>query len=182
MNEAVGRVQALVSQFEHDEGRRPRILVAKIGQDGHDRGQKVIASAFADLGFDVDIGPLFATAEEAARQAVENDVHILGLSSLAAAHLTAVPEVKAALKRQGEPLPQKVGIVLCKHDAHYDDQPEHDRDEGPCAHPIDGSRGPEKDHRENDHFCDPGQKRFGKYIFHVVVAPNLWLAQKKERA
>jgi len=70
-------------------------------RDGHDRGQKVIASAFADVGFDVDIGPLFATADEAARQAVENDVHILGLSSLAAAHLTAVPEVKAALKKQG---------------------------------------------------------------------------------
>ena len=83
------------------EGRRPRILVAKIGQDGHDRGQKVIASAFADVGFDVDIGPLFATADEAARQAVENDVHILGVSSLAAAHLTAVPELKAALKKHG---------------------------------------------------------------------------------
>jgi methylmalonyl-CoA mutase len=76
-------------------------LKAEIGQDGHDRGQKVIASAFADVGFDVDIGPLFATAEEAARQAVENDVHILGVSSLAAAHLTAVPELKAALKKQG---------------------------------------------------------------------------------
>src|SRR5205814_324494 len=87
--------------LEDAEGRRPRILVAKIGQDGHDRGQKVIASAFADVGFDVDIGPLFATAEEAARQAVENDVHILGVSSLAAAHLTAVPELKAALKKQG---------------------------------------------------------------------------------
>ena len=93
--------QALIDAFEDAEGRRPRILVAKIGQDGHDRGQKVIASAFADVGFDVDIGPLFATADEAARQAVENDVHILGLSSLAAAHLTAVPELKAALKKQG---------------------------------------------------------------------------------
>ena len=98
---SVERVQKLAGEFEADEGRRPRILVAKIGQDGHDRGQKVIASAFADLGFDVDIGPLFATAEEAARQAVENDVHILGVSSLAAAHLTAVPELKAALKVQG---------------------------------------------------------------------------------
>ncbi len=95
------KVQALIEAFEDAEGRRPRILVAKIGQDGHDRGQKVIASAFADLGFDVDIGPLFATAEEAARQAVENDVHILGVSSLAAAHLTAVPELKAALKKLG---------------------------------------------------------------------------------
>ena len=77
-----------------NEGRRPRILVAKIGQDGHDRGQKVIASAFADLGFDVDIGPLFATPAEAARQAVENDVHIVGVSSLAAGHLTLVPELQ----------------------------------------------------------------------------------------
>ena len=84
MTDAVARVQKLVAAFEADEGRRPRILVAKIGQDGHDRGQKVIASAFADLGFDVDIGPLFATPAEAARQAVENDVHILGVSSLAA--------------------------------------------------------------------------------------------------
>ena len=86
-----------------NEGRRPRILVAKIGQDGHDRGQKVIASAFADLGFDVDIGPLFATPAEAARQAIENDVHILGVSTLAAAHLTAVPELKAELEKQGRP-------------------------------------------------------------------------------
>ena len=101
MSDSVARVQKLVSQFEADEGRRPRILVAKIGQDGHDRGQKVIASAFADLGFDVDIGPLFATPAEAARQAVENDVHILGVSSLAAAHLTLVPELKTELDRQG---------------------------------------------------------------------------------
>ena len=99
MSNRVEKVQALIDAFEDAEGRRPRILVAKIGQDGHDRGQKVIASAFADVGFDVDIGPLFATADEAARQAV--DVHILGLSSLAAAHLTAVPELKAALKKQG---------------------------------------------------------------------------------
>jgi methylmalonyl-CoA mutase len=101
MSDRVEKLQVLIDTFEQAEGRRPRILVAKIGQDGHDRGQKVIASAFADVGFDVDIGPLFATADEAARQAVENDVHILGLSSLAAAHLTAVPELKAALQRQG---------------------------------------------------------------------------------
>jgi len=101
MSGKLEKLQRLVEAFEDAEGRRPRILVAKIGQDGHDRGQKVIASAFADLGFDVDIGPLFATADEAARQAVENDVHIVGLSSLAAAHLTAVPELKAALKKQG---------------------------------------------------------------------------------
>jgi len=94
-------VREAVEAFEQAEGRRPRLLVAKIGQDGHDRGQKVIASAFADLGFDVDIGPLFATPAEAARQAVENDVHILGVSSLAAAHLTLVPELKAELKKQG---------------------------------------------------------------------------------
>ena len=101
MTGAVERVRTAVEAFETAEGRRPRLLVAKIGQDGHDRGQKVIASAFADLGFDVDIGPLFATPAEAARQAVENDVHILGISSLAAAHLTLVPELKAELARQG---------------------------------------------------------------------------------
>ncbi len=101
MNDAVDRVLRSVAKFEADEGRRPRILVAKIGQDGHDRGQKVIASAFADLGFDVDIGPLFATPAEAARQAVENDVHIVGVSSLAAGHLTLVPELKAALAKEG---------------------------------------------------------------------------------
>jgi methylmalonyl-CoA mutase len=101
MTGAVERVRTSVEAFESAEGRRPRLLVAKIGQDGHDRGQKVIASAFADLGFDVDIGPLFATPAEAARQAVENDVHILGVSSLAAAHLTLVPELKAELKKQG---------------------------------------------------------------------------------
>src|SRR5713226_4135560 len=101
MSDSIERVQRLVASFERNEGRRPRILVAKIGQDGHDRGQKVIASAFADLGFDVDIGPLFATPTEAARQAVENDVHIVGVSSLAAAHLTLVPELKAELEKQG---------------------------------------------------------------------------------
>jgi methylmalonyl-CoA mutase len=101
MSDSVERVKKLVAEFEENEGRRPRILVAKIGQDGHDRGQKVIASAFADLGFDVDIGPLFATPAEAARQAVENDVHILGISSLAAAHLTLVPQLKAELESQG---------------------------------------------------------------------------------
>jgi methylmalonyl-CoA mutase len=101
MSDAVTRVQKLVEAFEANDGRRPRILVAKMGQDGHDRGQKVIASAFADLGFDVDIGPLFATPEEAARQAVENDVHVVGVSSLAAGHLTLVPALKAALAAEG---------------------------------------------------------------------------------
>ncbi|MCO5092531.1 methylmalonyl-CoA mutase [Bosea sp. (in: a-proteobacteria)] len=103
MNPAVTRVQLMCQAFEEADGRRPRILVAKMGQDGHDRGQKVIASAFADLGFDVDIGPLFATPDEAARQAVENDVHIVGVSSLAAGHLTLVPELKAALASAGRP-------------------------------------------------------------------------------
>ncbi|SFK90017.1 heterodimeric methylmalonyl-CoA mutase large subunit precursor [Pseudovibrio ascidiaceicola] len=97
MSESISRIEQLVEAFEENDGRRPRILVAKMGQDGHDRGQKVIASAFADLGFDVDIGPLFATPEEAARQAVENDVHIVGVSSLAAGHLTLVPALKKAL-------------------------------------------------------------------------------------
>ncbi|MCK0207648.1 methylmalonyl-CoA mutase [Starkeya koreensis] len=103
MSDRVSKIRARVETFEQEEGRRPRILVAKVGQDGHDRGQKVIASAFADLGFDVDIGPLFATPQEAARQAVENDVHVIGISSLAAGHLTLVPEVKAALAAEGRP-------------------------------------------------------------------------------
>jgi len=93
----------LMDTFTEQEGRRPRILVAKMGQDGHDRGQKVIASAFADLGFDVDIGPLFQTPEEVARQAIENDVHIVGASSLAAGHLTLLPDLQAALTEFGRP-------------------------------------------------------------------------------
>jgi methylmalonyl-CoA mutase len=101
MTEAVERTRALTDAFAEADGRRPRILVAKIGQDGHDRGQKVIATAFADLGFDVDIGPLFSTPEEVARQAVENDVHIVGVSSLAAGHLSLVPALKAALEAEG---------------------------------------------------------------------------------
>jgi methylmalonyl-CoA mutase len=100
-SDAVERAQKLTAAFETAVGRRPRILVAKIGQDGHDRGQKVIASAFADLGFEVDIGPLFATPAEAARQAVEKDVHIVGISSLAAAHRTLVPQLKSALESAG---------------------------------------------------------------------------------
>ena len=101
MGDAVQKVQEKVSEFEKQDGRRPRILIAKMGQDGHDRGQKVIASAFADVGFDVDIGALFQTPEEAARQAIENDVHIVGVSSLAAGHLTLVPELKNALEDEG---------------------------------------------------------------------------------
>jgi methylmalonyl-CoA mutase len=101
MSGSLTRIKKLVESFETEHGRRPRILVAKMGQDGHDRGQKVIASAFADLGFDVDIGPLFQTPEEAARQAIENDVHIVGVSSLAAGHLTLVPALRDALEAQG---------------------------------------------------------------------------------
>jgi methylmalonyl-CoA mutase len=97
----VSDVQRLVDRFEREEGRRPRILLAKMGQDGHDRGQKVIASAFADLGFDVDIGPLFRTPAETARQAMENDVHIVGVSSLAAGHLTLIPQLRDELARLG---------------------------------------------------------------------------------
>ena len=95
------RAKAMVEAFEAADGRRPRILIAKMGQDGHDRGQKVIATAFADLGFDVDIGPLFQTPAEAARQAVENDVHIVGSSSLAAGHLTLAPDLIAELGKAG---------------------------------------------------------------------------------
>jgi methylmalonyl-CoA mutase len=98
---ATDEVRRLVERFEKVEGRRPRILVAKMGQDGHDRGQKVIATAFADLGFDVDVGPLFQTPAETARQAVENDVHIVGVSSLAAGHLTLVPQLREELARYG---------------------------------------------------------------------------------
>jgi methylmalonyl-CoA mutase len=94
-------VRRLAERFELAEGRRPRILVAKMGQDGHDRGQKVIATAFADLGYDVDVGPLFQTPAETARQAVENDVHIVGVSSLAAGHLTLVPQLREELARLG---------------------------------------------------------------------------------
>jgi methylmalonyl-CoA mutase len=101
MTKDIATVQGMVEQFEANDGRRPRILIAKIGQDGHDRGQKVIATAFADLGFDVDIGPLFSTPDEVARQAVENDVHVVGVSSLAAGHLTLVPELRAALEKEG---------------------------------------------------------------------------------
>jgi methylmalonyl-CoA mutase len=100
---AIEETRALVEKFAKEEGRRPRILVAKMGQDGHDRGQKVIATAFADLGFDVDVGPLFQTPAEVARQAVEADVHIVGVNSLAAGHLTLVPALRAELAAAGRP-------------------------------------------------------------------------------
>ncbi|MEP9384086.1 methylmalonyl-CoA mutase [Nocardioides sp. KR10-350] len=99
----VAAVLRATEEFEEAEGRRPRILVAKMGQDGHDRGQKVVVSAFADLGFDVDVGPLFSTPEEVAQQAVDNDVHIVGVSSLAAGHLSLVPALKKALAEHGRP-------------------------------------------------------------------------------
>jgi len=109
-----------VERFEADEGRRPRIMIAKVGQDGHDRGAKVIATAFADLGFDVDIGSLFQTPEEAARQAIENDVHAIGVSTLAAGHKTLVPELIRALKEQGaQEVVVVVGGVVPQQDYEY---------------------------------------------------------------
>ncbi|MFJ6986882.1 MULTISPECIES: methylmalonyl-CoA mutase [unclassified Streptomyces] len=114
---SVERTRTLVASFEEAEGRRPRILVAKMGQDGHDRGQKVIATAFADLGFDVDVGPLFQTPAEVARQAVEADVHIVGVSSLAAGHLTLVPALKEQLAEEGrEDIMIVVGGVIPPQD------------------------------------------------------------------
>ncbi|MEU5754130.1 methylmalonyl-CoA mutase [Streptomyces sp. NPDC047829] len=114
---AVERTRAVVESFAEEEGRRPRILVAKMGQDGHDRGQKVIATAFADLGFDVDVGPLFQTPAEVARQAVEADVHIVGVSSLAAGHLTLVPALREALAEEGrEDIMVVVGGVIPPQD------------------------------------------------------------------
>ena len=99
--DVIEQARAATEEFEQAEGRRPRILMAKMGQDGHDRGQKVLATAFADLGFDVDVGPLFQTPAEVARQAVEADVHVVGVNSLAAGHLTLVPELRDALAEQG---------------------------------------------------------------------------------
>ena len=95
------KLKAEIAQFAEDQGRRPRVMIAKLGQDGHDRGAKVVATAFADLGFDVDIGPLFQTADECARQAIENDVHAVGVSTLAAGHKTLVPAIIESLKHQG---------------------------------------------------------------------------------
>jgi methylmalonyl-CoA mutase len=116
MNE-IEAVRKLTETFAEREGRRPRILVAKIGQDGHDRGAKVVATAFADMGFDVDIGPLFQTADEVARQAVENDVHVVGVSSLAGAHRTLVPDLLAALRAMGRPeVKVVVGGVIPRDD------------------------------------------------------------------
>jgi methylmalonyl-CoA mutase len=114
------KAKQLANQFAKSEGRRPRIMISKMGQDGHDRGAKVVATCYADLGFDVDIGPLFQTAEEAAKQAVENDVHILGVSSLAGGHKTLVPKVIEALKTYGrEDIMVIVGGVIPKQDYQY---------------------------------------------------------------
>jgi methylmalonyl-CoA mutase len=106
---AFASIQQEVEKFARSEGRRPRMLVCKLGQDGHDRGARVIATAFADIGFDVDIGPLFQTPAEAVREAIENDVHVIGISSQAAAHKTLVPQVIEGLKQEGA---QDI-IVIC---------------------------------------------------------------------
>jgi methylmalonyl-CoA mutase len=116
-DEEFARIRREVEEFAQEEGRRPRILVAKLGQDGHDRGAKVIATAFADLGFDVDIGPLFQTPEEAANDAIENDVHVVGISSQAAGHKTLVPQLIEALHAQGaKDVVVVVGGVIPAHD------------------------------------------------------------------
>ncbi len=110
----------LVAEFARKEGRQPRIMIAKMGQDGHDRGAKVVSTGYADIGFDVDIGPLFQTPAEAAKQAVENDVHVLGVSSLAAGHKTLVPEVIAELKKLGrEDILVVAGGVIPAQDYQY---------------------------------------------------------------
>jgi methylmalonyl-CoA mutase len=95
------KLQHEIAEFADDHGRRPRVMISKLGQDGHDRGAKVVATAFADLGFDVDMGPLFQTPEECARQAIENDVHAVGVSTLAAGHRTLVPAIIQELRKQG---------------------------------------------------------------------------------
>ena len=119
-DKSFAKAKDLADQFAEQDGRRPRIMIAKMGQDGHDRGAKVVATGYADVGFDVDIGPLFQTPQEAAKQAVENDVHILGVSSLAAGHKTLVPQVIEALKNYGrEDIMVIVGGVIPKQDYQY---------------------------------------------------------------
>ena len=114
-DEGFEQIKSDVESFAFSEGRRPRMLVVKLGQDGHDRGAKVIATAFADIGFDVDVGPLFQSPEEAARQAIENDAHIIGVSSQAAGHKTLVPALIDALKQQGadDILVVCGGVIVC---------------------------------------------------------------------
>ena len=110
----------MADEFAKLEGRRPRIMIAKMGQDGHDRGAKVVATGYADIGFDVDMGPLFQTPAEAAKQAVENDVHIMGVSSLAAGHKTLVPQVIAELEKLGRPdIMVTVGGVIPAQDYQF---------------------------------------------------------------
>jgi methylmalonyl-CoA mutase len=119
-NASFEKARQLANEFAHLDGRRPRIMIAKMGQDGHDRGAKVVATGYADVGFDVDIGPLFQTPEEAAKQAIENDVHVLGVSSLAAGHKTLVPEVIKALKAYDrEDIMVIVGGVIPHQDYQY---------------------------------------------------------------
>jgi methylmalonyl-CoA mutase len=119
-HEEIEKVKQMADEFEEKEGRRPRILVAKMGQDGHDRGAKVVATAFADMGFDVDIGPLFQTPKETALQAVENDVHIIGMSSLAGGHKTLLPQLVAELKKHNrEDIMIVVGGVIPAQDYAY---------------------------------------------------------------
>jgi len=119
-DDSFSKAKQLADTFAEQDGRRPRIMIAKMGQDGHDRGAKVVATGYADVGFDVDMGPLFQTPEEAAKQAVENDVHILGVSSLAAGHKTLVPQVIEALKKYGrDDIMVVVGGVIPKQDYQY---------------------------------------------------------------
>jgi methylmalonyl-CoA mutase len=114
------KAKELCDKFAKQEGRQPRIMIAKMGQDGHDRGAKVVATGYADIGFDVDMGPLFQTPAEAAKQAVENDVHVLGVSSLAAGHKTLVPQVMEELKKLGrEDIMVIVGGVIPAQDYQY---------------------------------------------------------------
>jgi methylmalonyl-CoA mutase len=118
--ESWNSVKAAIDNFAEQQGRRPRVMIAKLGQDGHDRGSKVVATAFADLGFDIDIGPLFQTPEECARQAIENDVHAIGVSTLAAGHKTLVPAIIAELKKQGgEEIVVFVGGVVPRQDYEF---------------------------------------------------------------
>ncbi len=119
-NQMLNKARELTNQFAENEGRRPRILIAKIGQDGHDRGAKVVATAYADMGFDVDVGPLFQTPEETAKQAVENDVHVVGMSSLAAGHKTLLPQLIDELKKLGrEDIIVIIGGVIPSQDYEY---------------------------------------------------------------
>jgi methylmalonyl-CoA mutase len=114
------KLKVEIAEFAKEHGRRPRVMIAKLGQDGHDRGAKVVATAYADLGFDVDMGPLFQTPEECARQAIENDVHALGISTLAAGHKTLVPAIVAELKKQGaDDIIVFVGGVIPRQDYEF---------------------------------------------------------------